>query len=110
MRGYARGVKGIWLLLAAAVDQRLSKIWLDRTPWSMAAALEAPLTNHLFEAMIPRFPLHWDFEDLTQAMGDRKVLWTDPTNWMNRVIPLGAKYRYRIVGEGDAALVQEFLR
>jgi hypothetical protein len=110
IRGYARGVKGVWLLLAAAVDQRLSKIWLDRTPWSIAAALMDPLTNHLFDAMIPRFALHWDFQDLVDAIGDRRVLWTDPTNWMNRVVPLGAPYRYRYVGEGDALSIKEFLR
>ncbi len=40
--GYARGVKGFWLLLAAAADPRLARIWLDRTPWSLAAALEGP--------------------------------------------------------------------
>ena len=110
IRGYARGVKGVWLLLAAAVDQRLGKIWLDRTPWSIAAGLEGPLTSHLFDAMIPRFALHWDFQDLVDAVGYRRVLWTDPTNWMNRVVPLGAPYRYRYVGEGDASSIEEFLR
>jgi hypothetical protein len=110
IRGYARGAKGVWLLLAAAVDQRLRKIWLDRTPWSIAAALEGPLTNQLFDAMIPRFALHWDFQDLVATLGDRRVLWTDPTNWMNRVVPLGGPYRYRFVGEGDAPSIDEFLR
>ena len=110
IRGYARGVKGVWLLLAAAVDQRLGRIWLDRTPWSIAAALEGPLASHLFDAMIPRFALHWDFQDFVDAIGDRRVLWTDPTNWMNRVMPLGAAYRYRYVGEGDTPSIEEFLR
>jgi hypothetical protein len=84
--------------------------WLDRTPWSIAAALAGPLTNHLFDAMIPRFALHWDFQDLVDAIGNRRVLWTDPTNWMNRVVPLAAPYRYRYVGEGDTSLIKEFLR
>jgi cephalosporin-C deacetylase-like acetyl esterase len=110
IRGYARGVKGVWLLLAAASDRRLGKIWLDRTPWSIAAAFENPLTNQLFDATIPRFALHWDFQDLVAAIGDRRVLWTDPANWMNRVVPLGAPYRYRSVGEDDAPLIQEFLQ
>ena len=110
IRGYARGVKGVWLLLAAAVDQRLAKIWLDRTPSSIASALTDPLSNHLFDAMIPRFALHWDFQDLVNAIGDRRILWTDPTNWMNRVVPLGVPYRYRYVGEGDGPLIEEFLR
>jgi dienelactone hydrolase len=110
IRGYARGVKGVWLLLAAAVDERLGKIWLDRTPWSIADALEGALTDHLFDALIPRFALHWEFRDIVDAIGDRRVLWTDPTNWMNRVVPLGAPYRYRTVGEGDAPSIEEFLR
>ncbi len=110
IRGYARGVKGEWLLLAAAVDQRLGKIWLDRTPWSLADALEEPLTDHLFDAMIPGFVLHWDFQDLVTAIGARRVFWTDPTNWMDHVVPLGAPYRYRYVGEGDAPSIEEFLR
>jgi hypothetical protein len=110
IRGYARGVKGVWLLLAAAVDHRLGKIWLDRTPYSIAAAFAEPLTNHLFDAMIPSFALHWDFSDLVQSIGDRRVLWTDPANWMNHVVPLGASYRYRYVGEGDDPSIAEFLR
>jgi hypothetical protein len=92
------------------MDHRLTKIWLDRTPSSMATALEGPLTNNLFEAMIPKFALHWDFQDLVAIMGKRPVFWTDPTNWMNRVIPLGSHYRYRHVGEGDGSLIEEFLR
>jgi hypothetical protein len=110
IRGYARGVKGTWLMLAAAVDPRLRKIWLDRTPWSLAVALESPLADHLFDAMIPAFALHWDLQDLVEAIGASRVLWTDPTNWMNRVVPLGRPYRYRYVGEGDAPSIEAFLR
>jgi len=29
---------------------------------------------------------------------------------MNRVVPLGAPYRYRYVGAGDAPWIEEFLR
>ncbi|MCX6598086.1 MAG: acetylxylan esterase [Acidobacteria bacterium] len=110
IRGYARGVKGFWLMLAAAVDQRLNKIWLDRTPWSMAAALEGPLTSFLFDAMIPGFALHWDFKDLVSAIGDRRVLWSDPTNWMNQVVYSGPAYRYRHVGEPEIAYLDEFFQ
>ncbi len=106
IRGYAKGVKGFWLLMAAAVDPRLEKIWLDRTPTSFAAALESPIASHLFEALIPGFALHWDMKDLV----DRRVMWTDPANWMNRVIAAGPSYRYRIVGESDAPILEEFFR
>jgi cephalosporin-C deacetylase-like acetyl esterase len=108
--GHARGVKGIWLLLAAAVDHRLARLWLDRTPTSFDAAFQAPLTTFLFDAMVPGFALHWDIADLVRTMGDRRLLWTDPTNWMNRVVPLPGPYRYRHVGESNAAILEEFLR
>jgi len=97
VRGLARGVKGIWLLLAAATDSRIGKIWLDRTPYSLRAALETTMNNDLFDAVIPGFALHWDLEDLTKATGKRPVMWTDPTNWMNRVVPLPSPFRYRYV-------------
>jgi cephalosporin-C deacetylase-like acetyl esterase len=97
IRAVARGVKGIWLLLAAAIDTRIGKVWLDRTPYSLRAALENPMNTDLFDAVIPGFALHWDLDDLTKAMGDRPVLWTDPTNWMARPVALGAPFRYRYV-------------
>ena len=108
IRGYARGAKGFWLLMAAAVDGRLKKIWLDRTPWSLAAALEGPLASFLFDAMVPGFALHWDADDLVKAIGDRRVLWTDPANWMNQVVPRGPRYRYRYVREDDGVYMREF--
>jgi hypothetical protein len=93
-----------------AGSTRIAPVGATATPWSIAAALVGPLTNHLFDAMIPRFALHWDFQDLVDAIGNRRVLWTDPTNWMNRVVPLAAPHRYRYVGEGDTSLIKEFLR
>jgi dienelactone hydrolase len=97
IRAVARGVKGIWLLLAAAVDTRIGKIWLDRTPFSLRAALDNSMNTDLFDAVIPGFALHWDLEDLTKAMGNRPVLWTDPSNWMGHAVALGAPFRYRYV-------------
>lgn len=88
------------LQLAAAVDPRLGKIWLDRTPYSLRAALESSMSTNLFDAVIPGFALHWDLGDLTKAMGNRPVLWTDPTNWMGHLVAVGPRFRYRYV-QGD---------
>lgn len=118
IRAVARGVKGIWLLLAAAVDTRIGKVWLDRTPHSLRAALENSMNTDLFDAVIPSFALHWDLSDLTKAMGHRPVLWTDPTNWMGHAVPLGPSFRYRTVigdttdlrNEQDNAYIKEFIR
>ncbi|PYT25480.1 MAG: hypothetical protein DMG58_24125 [Acidobacteria bacterium] len=118
IRAAARGVKGIWLLLAAAVDTRIGKIWLDRTPHSLRAALENSMNTDLFDAVIPGFALRWDLDDLTKAMGTRPVLWTDPSNWMGHPVPLGATFQYRyVLGDmtdvhdaQDNAYIQELIR
>ncbi len=114
----ARGVKGVWLLLAAATDTRIGKIWLDRTPYSLRLALENSMNTGLFDAVIAGFVLRWDLADLVKAMGNRPVLWTDPTSWMRRVVPLGPPFQYRyVLGDTtdfsdaqDNAYVGEFLR
>jgi len=114
----ARGVKGIWVLLAAAADPRIGKIWLDRTPYSLRLALQNTMNTNLFDAVIPGFALHWDLDDLTKAMGSRPVMWTDPANWMNRIVSVPGPYQYRyILGDTtdladaqDNAYIEQFLK
>ncbi len=118
IRGAARGVAGFWLLLAAAADSRLQAVWLDRTPYSLRAALGNSVASDLSDAVIPGFVLSWDIEDLVKAMGDRQVLWTDPTNWVGHVTALGPPFRYRyVLGDltdeadlQDDRLIGEFLK
>jgi cephalosporin-C deacetylase-like acetyl esterase len=118
IRAVARGVGGVWLLMAAAVDTRIGKVWVDRTPYSLQAALENPMNTDLFDAVIPGFALHWDLDDLVRAVGDRPVLWTDPANWMGHPVSLGAPFRYRYVlgdttdlrEEQEDAFMYEFLK
>jgi hypothetical protein len=117
IRGAARGAAGIWLLLAAAADSHLVAIWLDRTPSSLKSALDNSMAVDLPDAVIPNFVLHWDLQDLVNAMKPRQVFWTDPTNWMQHVIPLGPPYRYRYIpgdltdemNAQDDAYIREFL-
>jgi len=118
IRGAARGVAGVWLLLAAAADPRMSAIWLDRTPYSLRAALKNSVTSELSDAVISNFALNWDLEDLVKAMGTREVMWTDPTNWMRTVAPLGPPFLYRyVLGDltdemdvQDDRYIRDFLR
>ena len=41
----ARDVAGVWLLMAAALDPRIGRIWLNRTPYSLRAALDRPVES-----------------------------------------------------------------
>src|SRR5262249_1892797 len=118
IRAAARGNKGIWLLLAAASDPRLSGIWLDRTPHDLRSALDRPVNTNLFDAVIPGFLLRCDLQDLVQAMDKGRVVWTDPTNWMGRLAAAGPSFQYRyVIGDvtdgtdaQDTAYLNEFLR
>lgn len=114
IRAGAQGVKGIWLLLAAAADPRIQGIWLDKTPANLVEALDNTLNTNLSDAVLPGFLLHWDLPDLVKAMGSRSVLWTDPVNWMGRVAPVEGPFRYRwVLGDlTEMAQTQdlEFLR
>lgn len=118
IRGAARGVAGIWLLLAAATDSHLAAIWLDKTPSSLRSALDSSMAVDLPDAVIPNFALSWDLQDLVTAIQPRQVFWTDPTNWRLHVTALGPSYRYRYVpgdltdelDAQDDAYIREFLK
>jgi hypothetical protein len=110
IRGVARGEAGVWLLMAAAADPRIQRIWLDRTPYSLRAALDEPLNRNLHMAVMPGFCLKWDLADLVTAMEGRRVLWTDPTNWMRTVVPLKGNFRYRYLSQKDQPFLEELLQ
>jgi hypothetical protein len=99
--GAARGVPGVWLLMAAALDPRIARIWLDRTPHSMRAALDSPVHRNLHDALIPGFALRWDLADLRKALGSRPVVWSDPADWMGAAVPNLKWYVYRTFEESD---------
>jgi cephalosporin-C deacetylase-like acetyl esterase len=110
IRAVARAEAGIWLLLAAATDQRIRQIWLDKTPHSLQAALDGPQNRNLHMAVIPGFCLKWDLSSLLRAMEGRKVIWTDPTDWLGNVVPLAGDFRYRGFEEEDDRIMDELMR
>jgi hypothetical protein len=96
LKAYARGVPGVWLLMAAALEPRIGAVWLDGTPASLWSAIEAPIHNGLHDAAIPGFALRWDLDDLRRLLAPRQLIWRDPSDWMGNVIRLeGAHFRYR---------------
>jgi len=97
----AHDVAGVWLLMGAALDPRIGRLWLNRTPYSLRAALDGPLNRNLHDALIPGFALKWDLADMKQAIGSRPLIWTDPTDWMGKVVPNVDGCLYRTFEEPD---------
>lgn len=111
IRAAARNGRGIWLLMAAALDPRIGGVWIEQTPYSLRAALETPITSRdLHDAIIPGFALHWDLSDVVKAMAPRPVLWSDPTDWMGVVKPHLEGFRYRSFGDSDEPYWDELLK
>jgi cephalosporin-C deacetylase-like acetyl esterase len=106
----AREISGVWLLMAAALDPRISRIWLDQTPHSLRSALEVPLTRNLHDAVIPGFASHWDLNDLVKAIAPRPVFWTDPTDWTGNVVPHLEGFGYRAFETSDGTFWDELLK
>ena len=90
----ASGVAGVALLLAAAANDRIASVSLNRTPHSVRAAVDAPMHTNLHDAVIPGFALKWDLSDLRGLITPRSVVWTDPSDWMGNVVVLGGDFVY----------------
>jgi hypothetical protein len=90
----ASGVAGIALMMAMAVNPQIASVFLDRTPHSLRAALDAPIHTNLHDAVIPGFALKWDLADLRDLSRPRPVVWRDPTDWMGNVVALDGSYTY----------------
>lgn len=86
IRAVAEDIAGVWLLMAAASDDRIKRVELYRTPYSLRAALDSPVNRGLQDAVVRGAVLWWDFADLVKSMAPREVVWTDPTDWMRNVV------------------------
>jgi dienelactone hydrolase len=91
---HASGVAGIPLLLAAAVNSQIGSVTLDRTPYSLRAAITSPIHTHLHDGVIPGFAVKWDLTDLRDLIAPRSVAWRDPTDWMGNVVKIEGSYTY----------------
>jgi dienelactone hydrolase len=92
----ASGVPGVAALLAAAVNPQIGAVFLDHTPHSLRAAIDAPIHTNLHDAVIPGFAVKWDLVDVRELIRPRMVTWRDPTDWMGNVVALGGVYTYTV--------------
>lgn len=107
--GAGQNIAGIWMLMAAALDARLARVWLDSAPHSFLPALERPVHRNLHDALLPGFALRWDIEDLVKALGAREVIWTDPTDWTRPAVPKWGRFFHRYYEQDDAEYIERLL-
>jgi hypothetical protein len=104
---WAWGVAGFPALYAAHAEPRIAGIWLERTPQSLALAMNTPVHRNLHEALIPGLALAGDFQDFT----DKRFFWVDPTDWNENILKTAsAPYYLRPFDQSDVALLHVFLQ
>ncbi len=100
---YAPGVAGWWAIYAQANEPAIDRIWVDRTPYSIRAAMDQPVHQDLHDVVIPGV--------IPVAAPSAKIFWTDPADWMRNAIRLPGGYVYRsLAADNDNALIDAFVR
>ena len=85
--GVAKGSSGVWMLMAAAADPKLTRVWVDGTPHSFSSSFDGPIHARLFDAVIPGFLRHWDLADLVLS-----------TKWNGlKTMYIGTSVRFRMI-------------
>jgi dienelactone hydrolase len=101
------GTGGIPVLLAAREEPRLAGAWVERTPLSLALALEKPVHKNLHEAVIPG----WLRAEDLPALKTAKVWWVDPTDWNENILKSPRPgYYIRPFEQSTAELLTEWRR
>jgi dienelactone hydrolase len=105
---HAQGVAGWWAIYAAAHESGIDGLWLDRTPYSVRAAFDHPVHYDLHDVVIPGvIP-----EAPPSAYKLKRLVWSDPTDWMRNIVVRPGDFQYRSISgdDEDARLIALLLR
>ena len=106
---YGRRSAGAWLLMAAAVDERIDRVWIHQAPASWREAIASPLHRALFEIAIPGAALQFDIPDLVQSIRPRLVFFTDPLDPVRNPSPRDGDFIFRPWDSPDIEYLPRFL-
>jgi hypothetical protein len=87
-------------LHAAALDDRITRVIVERTLVSYRMAVEAGLHTNLSEVLVPNVLKHYDVGDLLMAIHPRPVV------LVNSATPMGQLARESLVHEQLAAAIR----
>jgi cephalosporin-C deacetylase-like acetyl esterase len=77
---YGNGPEGVALLHAAALDTRITRVFVENTLASYRLAVERPIHRNLPEVALPGVLTRYDIGDLLLAISPRPVVFINPTN------------------------------
>src|SRR5215204_1764599 len=77
---YGNGPHGVALLHAAALDERIGRVFVENTLAAYRLAVERPVHRNLSEVALPGVLLRYDIGDLLLAVSPRPVVFINPVN------------------------------
>jgi hypothetical protein len=87
IRAIGAGAAGVATLFAAAFDQRINSVELERTLVSYRSVVESRLHRGVLEDVVPGALREFDLPDVIAAMGPKVARVSDPVDAMGDVIP-----------------------
>ena len=90
--GLGMGQAGVYLMHAAVIDERISRVIVQQTLAAYRLAIERPIHRHLYEVAIPGVLLRYDLDDLIASLHPRRVTVINPVDALDRPLRL-AEYR-----------------
>jgi hypothetical protein len=99
------GAAGVYVLHAAALDNRIARVVMQQSPALLRLGVERPIHRHIYEVAVPGMLTKYDLDDLLTAIHPRKVRVINPVDLLQRPLLL-SEYRQMIskVMESDNAL------
>ncbi len=78
------GAAGVYVLHAAALDNRIARVVTQQSPPVLRLGVERPIHHHIFEVAVPGMLTKYDLDDLMRAIAPRPVMLINPVDLLQR--------------------------
>jgi hypothetical protein len=103
LRVAGQGAGALWVLFAAALDQRITDVIAQRGLVSYRSLARVDRYIHSAGIFVPDILKHFDLPQLTAALAGRRVTLAGPVDAMKRSVPLDAVRREYAIAESAFA-------
>jgi dienelactone hydrolase len=83
------GAAGVYVLHAAALDNRIARVVTQQSPAVLRFGVERPIHHHIFEVAVPGMLKKYDLDDLMRAIEPRSLMLINPVDLLERPLTTG---------------------
>ena len=97
------GAAGVYVLHAAALDNRIARVVTQQSPPVLRLGVERPIHRHIFEVAVPAMLTKYDLDDLMRVIAPRPVTLINPVDLLDRPL-LTANVRKMVPASAEVVL------